>query len=134
MGLLDELKKTEILQGEELDNALIAIRNSYTSDDDRKLMKQYLAGELANIDEQLGSIKKEVQELTFKQQLGDLYEILPLAYIAKRYFKKSRGWLYQRMNGYEIHGKVCSFTEDEKAKLNQATREIAERIGSVQFV
>lgn len=133
MGVLDELKKTEGLQGEELDNALIAIRNKYTTEGDKRIINEYMNAELDEIERQMDAFEEEVDRLTAKEQLGELYDILPLAYIAEKYFKRSRGWLYQRLNGYVVNGKACTFSEEERETFNFAMREVGERIGSMQL-
>lgn len=72
-----------------------------------------------------------MENRTLKRQFGEVYEILPLAYISTTYFKRSRGWLYQRLNGYVVNGKVRSFTEREKEIFNRAIQDISEKIASV---
>lgn len=49
MGLIDELKKTGGLQGEELDAALLGIKEKYNSPADRETIKTYLIGECREI-------------------------------------------------------------------------------------
>ena len=73
----------------------------------------------------------EVESL--KEQFSEEYEILPLSYIAKNYFNKSRAWLYQRLNGYKVRGQVYTLNEKEKAIFNMACQDIAQRIGSVHI-
>ena len=68
-----------------------------------------------------------------KFQIEEVYELLPLAYIAKHYFGKSRGWLYQRLNGYAVKGRVYTLNEEEKEIFNRAVKDIAARIGSVHL-
>lgn len=134
MVLLEELKKTESLQGEELDKALVAIRNKYTSPEERCAIAEYMDSRLDDIEAHLDALEEAADALTAKEQLGELYDIIPLAYIAEKYFKRSRSWLYQRLNGYKVNGKVCSFNADEKATFNLAIRELTEKIGSAQLV
>lgn len=134
MTLLDDLIKTESLQGEDLDNALVAIRSKYTTEEDKKVMNEYMDARLDLIEQQLLAIDSDVDRMTAKDELGDLYDILPLAHIAKKYFNRSRGWLYQRLNGYTVNGKVCAFTEEERDTFNFALREVGERIGSMQLI
>lgn len=83
------------------------------------------------IDEGLVKTKKSLDVL--KNQLEDVYDILPLAYIAKKYFNKSRAWLYQRLNGYPVKGRVYSLNEEEKKIFNAAMKDLSIRIGSVQL-
>jgi hypothetical protein len=60
-------------------------------------------------------------------------EILPLAYIAKNYFHKTRTWLYQRINGNLVNGKPAKFSKKEKEIFNQALKDISNRIGSINI-
>ena len=133
MGLLDELKRTENLQGDELDNALIAIRDKYTTEEDKRIMTEYMDSRLDEVERLMNELEEEADRLTAKEQLGELYDILPLAYIAEKYFKRSRGWLYQKLNGYKVNGKTCSLNESEKETFNLAIREIGARMGSMQL-
>ena len=60
-------------------------------------------------------------------------EILPLSYIARHYFKKTKSWLYQRINENNINGKSVKFTKSEKEIFNNALNDICERIGSINM-
>ncbi len=79
----------------------------------------------------MDEMETEIRQL--RQQIESEYELLPLAYIAKNYFKKSRAWLYQRLNGYEVRGRRYTLNEKEKVVFNTAVQEIAQRIGSVRI-
>lgn len=79
----------------------------------------------------LDRIEKEICEL--RSQIGDEYSLLPLSYIAKHYFGKTRAWLFQRLNGYRVRGKVYTLTDEQKAVFNDAVQDIARRIGSVRI-
>lgn len=105
---------------------IIAELQPYADDED---VKQVLT---AFVQDGLDEVKEEIA--TLKQQYGDTYELLPLSYIAQHYFGKSRAWLYQRLNGYKVRGKVYRLNDSEKQTFNRAIREVAERIGSVQLV
>lgn len=67
MGLLEELKYTDNLQGEELDNALFAIRDKYTSPEDRAIMEQYLNDRYDAIGKELDAIEKTVDFMNLKK-------------------------------------------------------------------
>lgn len=79
----------------------------------------------------LSEVKNEIAGL--KSQIEDVYDILPLSYIARTYFHKSRAWLYQRLNGYQVRGRVYSLNEEEKRIFNTAMLDLSARIGSVQL-
>lgn len=83
-------------------------------------------------DQGMTRIETELKQL--RSQIENEYELLPLSYIAREYFNKSRAWLYQRLNGYEVRGRVYSLNEKEKEIFNQAIQDIAQRIGSVHLV
>lgn len=48
--------------------------------------------------------------------------------ISKDYFGYSRGWIYQRLNGYDGNGNECDFTEVQKEKLKESLHDLARRI------
>lgn len=83
------------------------------------------------VDGGLSEIEQDIKHL--RTQIENEYELLPLAYIAKEYFKKSRAWLYQRLNGYEVRGRIYTLSDKEKQIFNDAVQEIAQRIGSVHL-
>ena len=86
------------------------------------------------INNSIDEIGEEIKELSARAQLAETYELLPISYIAKEYFGKTAAWLYQRLNGYKVRGKVYSLTDEEKNVFNRAVQDIAHRIGSVSIV
>ena len=42
---------------------------------------------------------ERAEEAILRDKLGELPEAISFSYIAKKYFGKSRNWLYQRING-----------------------------------
>ena len=105
---------------------IVAELQPYADDEEvRKVLTEFVQAGLEEVNEEI---------VTLKQQYGDTYELLPLSYIAQHYFGKSRAWLYQRLNGYKVRGKVYRLNESEKQTFNRAIREVAQRIGSVQLV
>lgn len=85
----------------------------------------------AFLDGELNKVKEDVEIL--RNQIAGDYEILPLAYIAKNYFNKSRNWLYQRLNGYKVRGKVYTLSDSEKEIFNTAVKDLAQRIGAIHL-
>lgn len=82
----------------------------------------------ALLDQKIEETKEEIDNL--RSQMGDIYELLPLKYIAESYFGKTKAWLYQRLNGYEIRGRHYSLNAEQKKIFNAACQDIGERIGS----
>ena len=87
-----------------------------------------------NANDLISEAKAFIRETRLKMQLGNKLEIIPLAYIARVYFGKSKQWLYQRVNGYEINGKQAKFTEDQLQTFNNALKDIGHKISSINLV
>ncbi len=65
--------------------------------------------------------------------MENLKEIIPYlkwGNISKDYFGYSRGWIYQRLNGYDGNGSPCGFTESQKETLRESLRDIAARLNA----
>jgi hypothetical protein len=69
-----------------------------------------------------------VDVVTVRQKMEPVLEYITISQIAKSYFKKSRQWLYMRLNGTPVNGKPAKFTDQELKILSQALKEISERI------
>ncbi len=68
------------------------------------------------------------EETILRDKLGELPEIISFSYIAKKYFGKSRNWLYQRINGYNVNGKPAKFTQNEFQTFLNALEDISNTI------
>ena len=79
----------------------------------------------------LAAKKHEIDDLKMKAQLAEVAEIISLSYIAKKYFKKTRAWLHQRINSNLVNGKPAGFSAEEIDTLNFALKDISKKIGSV---
>lgn len=90
-----------------------------------------------------GANEEEVQELIAKKLVGAitalevlevkeaLSEVLPFisqAYIAKTYFKKSRAWFTQRLNGNEVFGVKASFDANALQVLTDGLRDMRNKM------
>jgi len=83
-----------------------------------------------NLENSTSRIKNTINDIQTRLQLENVIEILPLSYISKKYFSKSRQWLYQRINGNIVNGKPVKFTDLEIKTFNYALQDISKRIGS----
>ena len=72
-------------------------------------------------------------EALLRDKLGELSEAISFSYIAKKYFGKSRNWLYQRINGYKVNGKPAQFTEEEYATFTEALKDISKMINQTSL-
>lgn len=127
-NLKEDLIKMDRLQGEELDAHLLRMKERYTSHEEQEIIKQHILGEADEIRKDMKEMEKC---LTIREQIKDVIHLVPLSYIAKTYFGKSRAWLYQRINGYKVKGKVYTLNEKEIEVFNQALKDIGEKIGSL---
>lgn len=72
-------------------------------------------------------------EAILRDKLGELPEAISFSYIAKKYFGKSRNWLYQRINGYNVNGKKARFTENEFQTFQNALKDISAMINQTSL-
>ena len=69
---------------------------------------------------------ERAEDALLRDKLGEIPEVISLSYIAKKYFGKSRNWLYQRINGYLVNGKPARFTDEERKKFVAAINDISD--------
>ncbi len=106
------------------------ISKNYTSDEDKKILDEFMNENLQEIDEMMTELE---QILSIKQQMSEVSEIVSLSWIAKHYFGKTKNWLYQRINGNIVNGKPSKFTPAEIETLNFALKDISKKIGSLSI-
>ncbi|WP_300505301.1 DUF5053 domain-containing protein [uncultured Duncaniella sp.] len=94
-------------------------------------MNEAIAYLIKSADSHLDNIEKKVGEYTMHQRLGNLSEVINLAYIARHYFGKTRQWLYQRVKGQMVNGKPASFTPEEEATFLGALNDIGLQIATL---
>ena len=131
-ALKDELLALKPLLGTdspEFYTRMTEIAAKYTSEEDKKAIANFVSERLQNIDKKLDV----VEENAIKLQLQEVAEIVSLSYLAKKYFNKSRSWLYQRLNGNLVNGKPARFTQEELQTFNDALQDISKKIGSLSI-
>lgn len=64
-----------------------------------------------------------------RQILADVYEEVNWAYLAKRYFGKSRSWLYHKFSGMN-NGVPDDFSDIDRNTLREALQDIARRVNA----
>lgn len=131
MSLQNELKKLAKLLGTdsaEFDVLLDKIKDKYTSESDKKEIDAFIRQQMKNVTADLKQFNKE---MTIRMQIEGMIDILPLSYIAEKYFNKKRHWLYQKINGNIVNGKPARFTGDELKTFQFALKDISKKIGSI---
>lgn len=61
---------------------------------------------------------------------NELNGLINKTQVAEQYFKRSQGWLSQKLNGCTLHKKKQAFTEAEYHELAEAFRDIARRLNA----
>ena len=127
----DMLKEFETLLGkgdeksEQRKGEIVAWMEANGDEGAKRACEEMIIRNLSRIDDDIATIR---------QQLGYRYDILPIAYIAAHYFGKSKSWLYQRINGHRVRGKVYTLNEEQKTIFNNACQDLAKQIGSFKLV
>lgn len=123
---LEALAKIMDDDSPEFENTVNSIAERYTTAADKRQIADFVAMRLSKVD-------RQIDRMTVKLQLAEISEIISLSWMAKKYFGKSKSWLYQRMNNNVVNGKPCSFTDAEIATFNHALRDISQKIGSISI-
>lgn len=125
---LEQLKQE--LGTSAFDEHLDRMKGLYTSDADKALINEYVMQMLENIGTELHEVNKDLETI---QAVKSISEMISFKYIAETYFKKSKAWFSQRLNGNKVHGKVCRFSDAELDTLRFALKDISEKIGSLSI-
>lgn len=83
---------------------------------------------LASVLRYRGFLCTLVQEQRMAERLGEITDMVSMAYIAKTYFKKSRSWLAHKLNCNIVNGKPSQFTEEELKTLRFALNDMASKL------
>lgn len=137
MALKEELKKLHDIAHSGTSDAMdrytvlmTEITQKYTSQEYADMIADFLINgykELSAEAEELNTY------ISLKQQIAPYTEIIPLAYIAKKYFGKSTSWLSQRINGSKVRGRVYTLNKKDIETFNYALRDISEKLGSLSI-
>ena len=97
----------------------------HRSPENEEIMRSFLQ-------EGITAIAKEVQEIR-RQIADDDYRLLPITYIANKYFGKSHAWLSQRINGTKVRGRTYTLSAEQKQIFNQAMQDLSKFYGSFRL-
>ncbi|WP_288590562.1 MULTISPECIES: DUF5053 domain-containing protein [Prevotella] len=127
-SIFNELKslmgKTDKASEERRDEISLWLKENSTNAEVKEAYNRFMT-------EGLAEVKSGVDKL--REQIDSRYDLLPISYIAQHYFGKSKAWLYQRLNGNKVRGKVYTLNDEQKNIFNSAVKDIARQIGSVQL-
>ena len=83
------------------------------------------------LEELIKTTADEVQEQRMAERLGEITDMVSMAYIAKTYFKKSRSWLAHKLNGNIVNGKPSQFIEEELKTLRYALSDMSSKLSDM---
>ncbi|MBO9620196.1 MAG: DUF5053 domain-containing protein [Niabella sp.] len=127
---LQKLKKYIGRPGSGFDKQLEVIKKNFSSAADKKKINAFIEEVLQ---ESIADLEDFNKQMSVKAQLADVSEIISLSYISKKYFNKTRQWVYQRVNGSLVNGKPAKFTNEEIKTLNKAFKDIGRKIGATSI-
>lgn len=128
-----ELKKRWIKSNEsersKIDQEISELLDSFTPEE-AEALEQGVSDDFANIHKRAAELE---EILTIRNQMNNILPIISVSFLAKHYFGKSTSWFYQRLNGNEVHGRVCRFTKEEIETLNNALKDIGNKISTLSL-
>jgi hypothetical protein len=107
------------------------IHEHFTSEKEQNEIEEFISSALSDISNRTEDLIKQAESALIRMQLNDINEIISLSYVAKKYFKKDRSWLHQKINGNRKNGKPAKFTDSEIETFNFALQDISKKIGSI---
>lgn len=133
----DELKELAAIlhsnhdgKEEEYQRKFLSIQERYTSKEDSEAIGNFIL----NGYKELSSEATEIDSmLSLQERIKEMKEIIPISYIARKYFGKSTAWLQQRIYGYKVRGRVYRLSEQDRETLNFALQDISKKIGSLSI-
>ena len=132
MKLADQLEILKITHVagdiEKFKEQYLLVRENFTSESEAIQINDFVDKML---NESMEESNQSMEEIRLRCHLIMNKEIIPVSYIAKNYFKKSKEWLYQRINGNTINGKPAKFSESEIKTFNFALQDVGKKIGSI---
>jgi hypothetical protein len=78
--------------------------------------------------EDVARIQEFCNEVSIRIKLEKVLHVISMSYIAHEYFKKSKYWFSQKLNGNLKNGKVSSFTDEELKTLAFALDDIGKTL------
>ena len=112
-------------KSEERKNEIIAKLETMDKDAVAEVAQPFVEENVARLESEVKALRSQIDE--------EDYKLLPISYIAKNYLNKSASWLLQRLNGYQVRGKVYTLSQEQKGIFNQAVKEISNRISALQL-
>ncbi len=91
----------------------------------QELLDKFMTEGLEEIVVEAEDIRRQIED--------EAYRLLPISYIAKKYFGKSQSWLSQRINGTKVRGRSYTLNEEQKRIFNSAMEDLSKFYGSFRL-
>ena len=128
MKKIEELKKLVRLTDEEskrkVDEIAIWFKD-HKDPESQELFDRFMTDGLEEIEVEIADIRRQIED--------EDYRLLPISYIAKKYFGKSQSWLSQRINGTKVRGHVYTLNDEQKKTFNTAMEDLSKFYGSFRL-
>ena len=128
MKKIEELKKLMRLTDEEskrkVDEIAIWFKD-HKDPESQELFDKFMTDGLEEIEVEIADIRRQIED--------EDYRLLPISYIAKKYFGKSQSWLSQRINGTKVRGHVYTLNDEQKKIFNTAMEDLSKFYGSFRL-
>ena len=72
--------------------------------------------------------ERDMKSKEIKQKYIELLLDINIARLARRYFDRSSGWLYHKLDGIDGNGKDTDFTPEELERFKGALCDLADRL------
>ena len=100
------------------------------SDSQKAAFREMVKDAVKRIYDEVMDDKAARQTEQLPVQLQALAPALSLGYIAKTYFGRSSTWLYQRLNGNVVNGKIAHFTCEEIKTFKAALADLGTKLST----
>ena len=125
---IEELKgligKTDKKSEARIDELSLWFRDHHTPEN-IALMQDFLEDGVAEVGTEIADIRRQIDD--------EQYRLLPISYIARKYFGKSHAWLSQRINGTKVRGRVYTLNAEQKQIFNNAMQDLSRFYGSFRI-
>ena len=106
-------------------NEIFAWFKEHRDKESQALFDQFMDDGISAMETEVADIRRQIED--------EDYRLLPISYIARKYFGKSHAWLSQRINGTKVRGHSYTLNEEQKQIFNHAMEDLAKFYGSFRL-
>lgn len=128
--LIKEMSNASTAEERERVKTEITKQFSVLSDQEKELVRKEF---LKSWDDKIEETKVFLADVDLRMEMLEISQFISLAQVSKKYFGKSKAWLYQRLYNLKVNGKPAQFTPEERNTLAEALRDIARMAQETSF-